>query len=67
MDTAPAPIITLDRVILGQCSHCDAQTVQVVGGSGVQLANGQAACLQCLADGGGCCSLRPLDRRNPAQ
>lgn len=59
MADAPAVTITNQSVILSApCPHCDAATVQIKGGSGTE----HGACLQCIADGGSCCSLLPLSR-----
>lgn len=41
-------------IVARLCSHCGAKTMQI-GKSG-------NTCLQCIADGGGCCSLKAYDR-----
>ena len=67
----PAPTVAYAAVAVAHCEHCEADTVQVRGGSGLRhptfpgvLTRGfvDAACLQCIADGGSCCSLKPLNR-----
>lgn len=68
MDENPEPTISLEEVVVRACPHCDASTVQVEGGSGIPADDDEKptrACLQCIADGGTCCSLAPLDRRRP--
>lgn len=71
---SPAPTILPDQIIQAQCAHCgptDTGTMQVVGGQGLPPIDGEStdptqalnrACLQCIADGGNCCSLAPLNR-----
>lgn len=62
----PGPTIGIDDVTIGDCGHCHSKTVQVMGGKGlIQTEEGRTtelACLQCIADGGNCCSLSPLNR-----
>jgi len=69
--SVPPPTIKIEKVAEADCPHCGAKTVQVAGGSGIShptfpgvLTRGfvNAACLQCIADGGNCCSLAPLNR-----
>lgn len=52
-------MITIQKydVVVRECVHCGEETVQV-GTEGF-------TCLQCIADGGTCCSLRPFDRHAP--
>jgi hypothetical protein len=62
----PEPTIKTEDVVLAVCEHCQAETVQVIGGSGLAHVDEggvlDLACLQCIADGGTCCSLSPLNR-----
>lgn len=60
----PEPTIVIEDCFTARCGHCQADTVQVVGGTGQSTPTGQetSACLQCIADGGNCCSLAPLNR-----
>lgn len=58
MTPNPIPTITSASITTATCQHCGAQTVQVMGGTGSTA----GACLQCIADGGTCCSLAPLNR-----
>jgi hypothetical protein len=51
----PSPTITLPMLQEADCPHCQARTVHVVDGE-------KRACLQCVADGGSCCSLKPWNR-----
>jgi hypothetical protein len=46
--------IELADVVMRACPHCGEDTAQV-GREGLH-------CLQCVADGGTCCSLRAFDR-----
>ena len=55
----------------GDCPHCGTRTTLLRGGSGVPTPPAKqissrptktSACLQCIADGGNCCSLAPLSR-----
>lgn len=46
--------ITKKDVVIRQCEHCAAKTVQL-GKSG-------NTCLQCIADGGGCCTIKLYNR-----
>lgn len=50
----PAPTIRAADVVERDCPHCQAITAQV----GVE----NATCLQCIADGGTCCSLAAFSR-----
>lgn len=52
--SAPSPTITLDLFLVRTCPHCQADTVHV-GAAGW-------TCLQCIADGGTCCSLTAYNR-----
>ena len=58
----PKPTVAFSAVQVLQCPHCEIPTVQVAGGSGIGEGIGERACLQCIADGGTCCSLAPLNR-----
>ena len=54
MPPAPPPLINdPDMFGLKRCEHCDADTVQAPAAD---------TCLQCIADGGTCCSLRFYNR-----
>ena len=46
--------ITKKDIVVRHCDHCGTKTVQV-GKEG-------NTCLQCIADGGGCCSIRSYNR-----
>lgn len=46
--------ITKKCIVIRQCEHCVAKTVQV-GKTG-------NTCLQCIADGGGCCTIKQYNR-----
>lgn len=64
----PKPTIEISMLVEDGCPHCGAKTVQVTGGAGIVVSADEGtsfgrACLQCIADGGECCSLRSLDRR----
>lgn len=61
----PEPTISEREIVTAECAHCNDTTVQVEGGHGLEndTGNGSRACLQCIADGGNCCSLAPLNRR----
>lgn len=54
METTPAITITKDSIVMRQCPHCQTETAQV-GTEG-------NTCLQCIADGGTCCSLAQYNR-----
>lgn len=57
------PTISEREIVTAECDHCRETTVQVLGGTGVRNGgSSEAACLQCIADGGNCCSLAPLNR-----
>ncbi len=45
------------HVLYRHCDHCDERTAHV----GIE----GYTCLQCIADGGTCCSLRQFDRHVP--
>lgn len=68
MDNNPEPTIKISDIVAMRCDHCQADTVQVIGGAGLSSVIEGAesppsrACLQCIADGGGCCTLKPLNR-----
>lgn len=47
-------VITKKDLVVRRCEHCGANTVQL-GKSG-------NTCLQCIADGGGCCSIKDYNR-----
>ncbi len=51
----PAPTLKVTRFKRLHCTHCNATTVQYDGDKGRQ-------CMQCIADGGTCCSLRAYSR-----
>jgi hypothetical protein len=46
--------ITKKDIVARQCDHCGTKTMQV-GKEG-------NTCLQCIADGGGCCSIKLYNR-----
>lgn len=55
--------ISAEKLVTAHCEHCGTHTIQVQGGSGQALGTiAPTACLQCIADGGTCCSLAPLNR-----
>ncbi len=63
----PAPTIRGTDICEDDCKHCAAVTVQVIGGAGLIFSDEEGAkqgraCLQCIADGGTCCSLASLSR-----
>lgn len=64
---SPTPTIRLTDVVHQSCDHCQAPTVQIVGGTGLfdSSISRATACLQCIADGGTCCSLASLNRWKP--
>ena len=46
--------ITKKDIVIRFCDHCGAKTVQ--------LSKTGNTCLQCIADGGGCCSIKQYNR-----
>jgi hypothetical protein len=46
--------ITKKDVVVRHCEHCNAKTVQ--------LGKEGNTCLQCIADGGGCCTIKVFNR-----
>jgi hypothetical protein len=66
---APDPTISAAQILEDFCPHCEARTVQVIGGTGLTNANPEGepharGCLQCIADGGTCCSIQSLNRHS---
>jgi hypothetical protein len=53
----PSPRVTAADIEDRHCEHCQARTPQVKGEADT--------CLQCIADGGTCCSLDRLNRWEP--
>lgn len=51
----------LGQVVQEHCPHCNADTVQVHK-PGRMLGVFQDTCLQCIADGGTCCSIARFNR-----
>lgn len=60
----PEPRLHLGRCQVRHCSHCMAMTVQVLDDTGRAPAESTArgTCLQCIADGGTCCTLAAYNR-----
>lgn len=46
--------ITIKSIVARHCDHCGTITIQI-GQDG-------NTCLQCIADGGGCCSIKQYNR-----
>lgn len=67
---APDPTIRAEQILEDHCPHCSTRTVQVIGGIGLTNTDPEGAmhgraCLQCVADGGTCCTIMNLNRWNP--
>lgn len=58
--TDPKPTLRKTWIVYFDCPHCKARTLQVRGPK--EPPPGYWACLQCVADGGTCCTLRHYDR-----
>jgi hypothetical protein len=56
----PKPTLRKAWTVLAPCDHCQARTLQVRGPKAPPA--GMGSCLQCLADGGTCCTLRHYTR-----
>lgn len=64
-ETRPDPTIVMDMVHVEECPHCESETV-MVGDPTPYKVKGKVMddfhCLQCIADGGDCCSLSEFNR-----
>lgn len=64
----PKPTLRKTWAVLAWCEHCAAKTLQIKspvqpGPDPNRVGGGQfGTCLQCIADGGTCCTLRHLNR-----
>ena len=56
----PPRTIFKGRMIFAHCTHCDTKTIQYERPAANPFEQG--SCLQCIADGGTCCSLSPWNR-----